>query len=121
MFLRSKEFAIYADHKPLVRAFHSSHSQELVSYIKDSENFTDDAVSRGTINNVEYFQDGIDFELVNDANLEYFAKTFFLYHPDITALVNLIKKRFVWPNLKNDVTSWARTCLICLGNNSEIF
>ena len=28
-FLECKEFAIYSDHKPLVQAFHSSHSQEL--------------------------------------------------------------------------------------------
>ena len=101
-FVECKEFAIYTDHKPLVRAFHSSHSQELgrrvrqmsyvtdftsnVHYIKGSEIFAADALSRVTINNVKYFRDGIDFESVaaaqtNDAELlEYLA------YPDKTSL-----------------------------------
>ena len=53
-------------------------------YIKGSEIFPADALSRVTINNVEYFRDEIDFESVaaiNDANLrEYLA------YPDKTSL-----------------------------------
>ena len=56
-----------------------------IPYIKDSENFTADAVSRITIDNVEYIRDGIDFKSVaaalkNDADLEY------LVYPDKTSL-----------------------------------
>ena len=45
-----------------------------IRYIKGYENLTADALSRVTINNVEYFRDGIDFESVaaaqtNDADL----------------------------------------------------
>ena len=119
-------------------------------YIKDSENFEADALSRVTINNVEDFRDGIDFESVaaaqtNDADLlEYlayhdktslkleqfrisksslllwcdtstgvvrpflpesfrkvsFAKIHLFSYPGIIASVNLIRKRFAWPNLK---------------------
>ena len=77
-FLECKEFALFTDHKPLVRAFQSAHSQESgrrarqmsyiteyttdIRYISGSENFTADALSRITINNVEYFRDNIDYE-----------------------------------------------------------
>lgn len=34
-------------------------------------------------------------------------------HPGIKASVNLIKNRYVWPELKKDVTLWAKTCVPC--------
>ena len=75
--LKCKKFKIYTDHKPLLRAFQSSQSQEIgrrakqMSYVTEftnencyterSENFTTDVLSRVTINNVAYFRKGIDY------------------------------------------------------------
>ena len=77
IFLECRQFTLFTDHKPLVRAFQSTRSQELVrrarhlSYIVEytndilhvvgSLNFTADALSRVHINNVEYFQNSLNY------------------------------------------------------------
>ena len=69
---------MFTDHTPLVRAFQSTRSQELarrachLSYIAEytndirhvvgTLNFTADALSRVQINNVENFQNSLDYE-----------------------------------------------------------
>ena len=101
-FLKCKEFAIYTDHKPLVRAFQSSHSQKLgcrvrqmsyireltgdIRYTKGSENFTAAALLQVTINNIEYFRDGIDFESVAAAQTKDADLLEYLAYPDKTSL-----------------------------------
>ena len=39
-----------------------------------------------------------------------------LSHPGVTATLKLISSRFVWHNMKHDVTKWVRTCLSCQRN-----
>lgn len=36
-----------------------------------------------------------------------------LAHPGVKATVKLLTSRFVWPNIKKDVTVWTRTCIPC--------
>ena len=48
-----------------------------------------------------------------------FEKVYLLSHPNITVSITLIGNRFVWPNRRQDVTSWVRTCLSCQGNRVQ--
>ncbi|XP_029652043.1 uncharacterized protein K02A2.6-like [Octopus sinensis] len=36
-----------------------------------------------------------------------------LSHPGISATVKLVTARFFWPNMRQSITSWARSCLRC--------
>ena len=36
-----------------------------------------------------------------------------LSHPGTRATLKLIKKRYVWPNMNKDITTWVRTCMKC--------
>ena len=77
-FLECRQFTLFTDHKPLVHAFQSTPSQEharrarhlsyIAEYTNDIRhvvgllNFTAGALSRVQINNIEYFQNGLDYE-----------------------------------------------------------
>jgi len=45
-----------------------------------------------------------------------FDKIHLLSHPGIAATINLIKQRFVWPNMKKGITSWVCTYWTCQSN-----
>jgi len=48
-----------------------------------------------------------------------FEKIHLLSHPGIAASISLIKKRFVWSNMKKVITSWFHTCLTCQSNKVQ--
>ena len=36
-----------------------------------------------------------------------------LAHPEVAAAVKLISATFFWPNMRRDITAWARLCVSC--------
>ena len=42
-----------------------------------------------------------------------FRKTHGLSHPGWKATLRMLSERFVWPNMKRDVKSFAKTCIPC--------
>ncbi|KAG8196266.1 hypothetical protein JTE90_023821 [Oedothorax gibbosus] len=51
--------------------------------------------------------------VLDTLRLEVFTNLHFLSHHGIQASVKLVSERYVWPSMKKDITSWARTCLNC--------
>ena len=82
-FIEGKKFAIFTDHKPLIKAFSSVSSQTLprrvrqmnyisefstdLRYVQGSQNFVADTLSRIEINGLEILQDGIDYKKMASA------------------------------------------------------
>lgn len=48
-----------------------------------------------------------------DFRQEVFRTMHNLSHPGVKATVKLIKERFVWKNLRKDVSTWAKSCVQC--------
>ncbi|XP_055928525.1 uncharacterized protein LOC129959661 [Argiope bruennichi] len=130
--LEGRQFKVLTDRKPLTFVFHkvngnSSPRQcrhlEFISqfttdnrYVSWEGNSVADALSR--VSTIKVLN-SIDYQgTLSPYVLLCFCESVFrtlhqLHHPGVKASVDLIRKRFIWKDLRRDVTMWTRACLDC--------
>ncbi|GFU76130.1 hypothetical protein TNCV_4120511 [Trichonephila clavipes] len=140
--LEGRTFVIYTDQKPLTYAF-QQHSEKCsprqlrhldfisqfstdIRYTKGSDNTVANALSRIEIEIEKHYFPLEDVTLYCDMSQKQprpfvsksmrqliFKAVHFFSHPGISASIDLIAKRFVWPGMRKDIKIMVRSCVKC--------
>ncbi|GFW01058.1 transposon Tf2-9 polyprotein [Trichonephila clavipes] len=136
--LEGRTFVIYTDQKPLTYAF-QQHSEKCsprqlrhldfisqfstdIRYTKGSDNTVADALSRIEIDEISPTDVTLYCDMSQKQPRPFVPKSMrqlifkalhFFSHPGISASIDLIAKRFVWPGMRKDIKIMVRSCVKC--------
>ncbi|GFS47685.1 hypothetical protein TNCV_1973511 [Trichonephila clavipes] len=136
--LEGRTFVIYTDQKPLTYAF-QPHSEKCsprqlrhldfisqfstdIRYTKGSDNTVADALSRIEIDEISPTDVTLYCDMSQKQSRPFVPKSMrqlifnalhFFSHPGISASIDLIAKRFVWPGMRKDIKIMVRSCVKC--------
>ncbi|GFW01059.1 transposon Tf2-8 polyprotein [Trichonephila clavipes] len=136
--LEGRTFVIYTDQKPLTYAF-QQHSEKCsprqlchldfisqfstdIRYTKGSDNTVADALSRTEIDEISPTDVTLYCDMSQKQPRPFVPKSMrqlifkalhFFSHPGISASIDLIAKRFVWPGMRKDIKIMVRSCVKC--------
>ncbi|GFW56455.1 transposon Tf2-6 polyprotein [Trichonephila clavipes] len=136
--LEGRTFVIYTDQKPLTYAF-QQHSEKCsprqlrhldfisqfstdIRYTKGSDNTVADALSRIEIDEISPTDVTLYCDMSQKQPRPFVPKSMrqlifkalhFFSHPGISASIDLIAKRFVWPGMRKDIKIMVLSCVKC--------
>ncbi|GBM00450.1 Transposon Ty3-I Gag-Pol polyprotein [Araneus ventricosus] len=134
--LEGRQFTIYTDHKPLIFAFQQKNekaSPRQLHYDKIADAQIDnqdlnELRSKPSLHFKQYPLDSgkllwcdisttkIRPFIPQDFRMHIFQKFHSLAHPGVKSTVKQIACRFIWLNIRKDITQWAKSCIHCQKN-----